>query len=69
MRYKHFNWYGYKIRKVILDRGFTISYLAKELNVSRETIYIWMKGTAPSVDNLIGLCDFLGVAMYYFMEE
>lgn len=52
---------GSKVRKEILKRGSILEF-SKSINVSRRTIHTIIKGDKPyNIDNLIIICDELGI--------
>lgn len=52
---------GAEIRSIRISKGISIIDLAKELKVSRQTIYLWENGTStPSADKWEELKEFFG---------
>lgn len=54
---------GQRLRKLRLDRGFTLDHLASGLGVSKPTVWAWEQGKArPAAHRLDALAQILGVA-------
>ena len=60
------NWNGEGLKKLLEQKGCTISALATTLDISRPTIYSWMSGEAPKGFYLMKLCDFFRVGPEVF---
>lgn len=61
---------GQKIKNKRKELNLTQEYLAKELNISRQAVSKWEKGTSePSMDNLVKLSGIFGVDINYFKKD
>ena len=61
---------GEKIRQIRKISGMTQEELAKKMNVSRQTISKWEKGSsAPDLENAIVLCKLFQISLDDFMKE
>ena len=61
---------GEKIKEKRKELNLTQEYLAKELNISRQSVSKWEKGLSePSMDNLVKLSEIFGVDMAYFKND
>lgn len=61
---------GDKIKSKRKELNLTQEYLAKELNISRQAVSKWEKGTSePSMENLVKLSEILGVDIKYFKNN
>ena len=61
---------GEKIKKKRKELNLTQEYLAKELNISRQAVSKWEKGTSePSMENLLKLSEIFGVDIKYFKKD
>lgn len=61
---------GDKIKNKRKELNLTQEYLAKELNISRQAVSKWEKGTSePSMDNLVKLSEIFGVDIKYFKNN
>ena len=61
---------GEKIKNKRKELNLTQEYLAKELNISRQAVSKWEKGTSePSMDNLVKLSGIFGVDIKYFKNN
>ena len=55
-----------RLRKLIKDRGTTITALAKELGISRQAVSQYADGTGqPNIDKLVLIAKFFGVSTDY----
>ena len=53
---------GDKLKKIIKNKGFTLTALSKNIGYHRTTINNWIKGNnTPSKENIIKICDFLNI--------
>ena len=55
------NWSGQTLKSLCDGRSLSISALAKQLEVSRQTIHDWINGQVPRGNHLLALCEILGV--------
>lgn len=61
---------GEKIKNKRKELNLTQEYLAKELNISRQAVSKWEKGTSePSMENLVKLSEIFGVDIKYFKNN
>lgn len=61
---------GEKIKNKRKELNLTQEYLAKELNISRQAVSKWEKGTSePSMENLLKLSEIFGVDIKYFKKD
>lgn len=61
---------GDKIKNKRKELNLTQEYLAKELNISRQAVSKWEKGTSePSMENLVKLSGIFGVDIKYFKNN
>lgn len=61
---------GEKIKNKRKELNLTQEYLAKELNISRQAVSKWEKGTSePSMENLVKLYGIFGVDIKYFKNN
>lgn len=61
---------GDKIKNKRKELNLTQEYLAKELNISRQAVSKWEKGTSePSMENLVKLSGIFGVDIDYFKKD
>lgn len=61
---------GDKIKNKRKELNLTQEYLAKELNISRQAVSKWEKGTSePSMENLVKLSEIFGVDIKYFKNN
>lgn len=58
-----------KIRRLLDSEKKTITEVAKELGVNRNTIYSWGNATYPKIDQLIKFAQVYNVPISYFFEE
>jgi transcriptional regulator with XRE-family HTH domain len=58
-----------KIKLLLESKNQTVSAVAKELNVNRNTLYSWGVSTYPKVDLLVKLAKIYNVPMSYFFDE
>lgn len=58
-----------KIKRLLDSEKKTITEVAKELGVNRNTIYSWGNATYPKVDQLVKLAQVYNVTISYFFEE
>ena len=57
-----------RLRKLIDDRGTTITAVSKELGISRQAVSQYADGTAqPNVDKLVSIAKFFGVSSDYLV--
>ena len=57
-----------RLKELRNSKGLTQKQLAKELNVTDDSIFSWEKGRSqPSIENLIMLCKFFGVTSDYLL--
>ncbi len=57
-----------RLKELRNSKGLTQKQLAKELNVTDDSIFSWEKGRSqPSIENLIMLCKFFGVSSDYLL--
>ena len=52
-------WLGIKIKEISRQNSLSISQLAKEMQVSRKTVYDWINGQTPKGNHLLKLCKVL----------
>lgn len=45
-----------KLKELIVDRGYTISSFAKELDISTQYVYNWINKYTPSSKYLLKIC-------------
>lgn len=55
-------WRGEKIKSLAKERNLTLSYLATQMEVSRQTVNDWINGQIPKGNHLILLCRTLQVS-------
>lgn len=61
---------GDKIKSKRKELNLTQEYLARELNISRQAVSKWEKGTSePSMENLVKLSEIFGVDIKYFKNN
>lgn len=54
------------LKKLIQERGITISYLSKASGVAQQTLHNWMTGTEPrSLIQVKKVADYFGVSLDY----
>lgn len=59
-----------RIKEVMVEKGVSSIYLAKSLNVSKQTISNIINGrTMPSIDTLEKAADVLGVPIWQFFDD
>lgn len=52
-----------------LKKNFSLYRLAKEMNLSEQTVYSWAKGrTQPNYENLDRICDILNCSIADILE-
>lgn len=56
------NWNGEGLKKLLEQKGYTISSLAATLKISRPTVHSWMGGEVPKGFFLMKLCDLFQVS-------
>lgn len=54
-------WLGINIKEISRQNSLSISQLAKEMQVSRKTVYDWVNGQTPKGNNLLKLCKVLKI--------
>lgn len=51
------------LRDLMSERGLEPKDLTKACHTDRKTVYKWLNGQLPSIDNLLALSDLLGVSI------
>ena len=68
MQEKYNDAFPARLRKLIDDRGTTITAVSKELGISRQAVSQYADGTAqPNVDKLVSIAKFFGVSSDYLV--
>jgi len=62
-------WVGSRIKILSKEKGVPLTRVAKDLQVSRQTMNDWIKGQVPKGTHLIGLCKIFNVPPDYFFQE
>jgi transcriptional regulator with XRE-family HTH domain len=62
-------WNGEGLKKLLDQKGCTISALATALKISRPTVHGWINGQAPKGFFLLQLCDFFQIGPEAFFSE
>lgn len=62
-------WVGSRIKILSKEKGVPLTKVAKDLQVSRQTMNDWIKGQVPKGTHLIGLCRIFNVSPDYFFQE
>ena len=62
-------WVGSRIKILSKEKGIPLTRIAKDLQVSRQTMNDWIKGQVPKGTHLIGLCKIFNVSPDYFFQE
>ena len=61
---------GERLKTARTDAGFTVSRLARELEVDPRTVSGWQAGrSTPTVERLLEIAQVLGKSPSYFIEE
>lgn len=59
-----------RLKELRIEKGLTQKQLAKELNVSEDSVYNWEKGRSePSINDLITLATMLDVTIDYLVGK
>ena len=59
-----------RLKELRIEKGLTQKQLAKELNVSEDSVYNWEKGRSePSINDLIILATMLDVTIDYLVGK
>ena len=59
-----------RLKELRTEKGFTQKQVAKELNVSEDSVYNWEKGRSePSITDLISLSTLLDVTIDYLVGK
>lgn len=61
-------WLGHKLKESLDRAGVTQVALAKQLDVSRQTVVDWIKGQVPKGTHLLGIIDFLAIEVDVLFE-
>lgn len=55
------------LEKTLKARGITMNKLAKETGIGQSTTDRWKKGSLPSIDKIIKICEYLDVSADYLL--
>ena len=59
-----------RLKELRIEKGLTQKQLAKELNISEDSVYNWEKGRSePSINDLITLATMLDVTIDYLVGK
>jgi len=62
-------WEGQKIRHLSKENKISLEKVAKQINVSRRTVYDWIAGQIPKGSHLISLCKIFNVNPDFFFTN
>lgn len=62
-------WNGEKILELVRERQINVSSLAKAIQVTRPTIYSWIKGKVPKGHDLLQLCNYFNLGADSFFDD
>ena len=62
-------WKGQKLRTLVEEKEINVATLARDLNVSRASIYDWFDGQVPKGQHLVHLSSLLGVNPTHFFSD
>ena len=57
-----------RIEKILKKRNKTTAEMLKELNLSAGLISNWKKGTEPSANKLLQICEYLNISIDYVLK-
>lgn len=55
-----------RINQLMEKKGWTAYMLSKQTGISTNTIYGWNKGAIPSLDNVLKVCEAMGITAEQF---
>ena len=55
------HWVGNRIKSLSKEKGITLAELAKQQDVSRQTVNDWINGQVPKGTHLLYLCNIFNV--------
>ena len=56
------------LEKTLKEKNITFNKLAKETGIGQSSTDRWKKGSYPSIDKLVKICEYLNVTSDYLLE-
>lgn len=62
-------WNGWELKQLLIKQGIKKASFAREMGVSRQTVYDWISGQCPAGSCLVSICKYFNVQVDEFFIE